>query len=252
MDIPNIRAIIYDAGFTLISPHLPIQAVSLLICDRFGITADPDSFKDALALAQGKFVAVQKEDAQIWASEAAIRQLWTDYYAMALRQSGIDVPSTVVGACAGAIYDEYAKHEYWRAYSDAEETLAEGKRRGYIQGVVSDWGVQLPAILHQLGLTKYLDFVVVSSLVGVAKPNPRIFELALSRAEVKSHEAIYVGDSYHTDIIGARAAGMNPVFLDRDGLHRNLDCPIVGSLGEVLKLANQGQTAGDRQNVSGS
>ncbi|MBI2864447.1 MAG: HAD-IA family hydrolase [Chloroflexi bacterium] len=252
MENGKVKAIIYDAGLTLIGPDLSIEEVSALICARQGIEADLDAIRRALSAAQEQFISAQREDRHIWAREEAIRQLWTDYYATALRQSGVEAPPAMVRRCAEAVYDEYAKPEYWRAYQDVEGTLAEGQQRGYVQGVVSDWGVQLPAILHNLGLTRYLDFVVVSSLVGVAKPNPQIFEFALARARVRPHEALYVGDSYRTDIIGARVAGLAPVLIDRDGLHGGLDCPVVRSLGEVLNLLNGDRNAEDRRNASGS
>ena len=59
--------------------------------------------------------------------------------------------------------------------------------------------------------------LVVSEEVGISKPDPRIFVVALERAGVEAPEAVMVGDSWANDVEGARAAGIRPVWFNRDG-----------------------------------
>ena len=78
--------------------------------------------------------------------------------------------------------------------------------------------------------------VIDSAVVGIAKPDPRIFALALSKVGVPAERAVHVGDSVHADVEGARAAGIKPVHFDPHGL-----CPEQGhkhaaSLTEVAEL----------------
>ena len=69
--------------------------------------------------------------------------------------------------------------------------------------------------MAQLGLDRYLDFVLPSGAVGVAKPNPAFFAMALEHAGVAPAEALMVGDSYRADVRGAWSAGMDAVWLNR-------------------------------------
>ena len=78
--------------------------------------------------------------------------------------------------------------------------------------------------------------VVTSQDAGANKPQPEIFRFALQKAGVKPAEAIYIGDQYQVDVVGARGAGMKAILLDRAGNHENItDCPRIQSLTEVTK-----------------
>jgi len=82
----------------------------------------------------------------------------------------------------------------------------------------------------------YLDFVATSGEVGVDKPEPPIFLAALERAGIDASEAVYVGDQYDTDVVGARGVGIKPILIDRyDLLPGVSDCPRIHSLTEVVK-----------------
>jgi putative hydrolase of the HAD superfamily len=65
--------------------------------------------------------------------------------------------------------------------------------------------------------------VVDSTVVGVSKPDPAIFTPALTALGVKPSQALYVGDTVHADVVGARAAGLQVVQLDPYGLHADFD-----------------------------
>jgi HAD superfamily hydrolase (TIGR01509 family) len=65
-------------------------------------------------------------------------------------------------------------------------------------------------------LSRYLKAIVISCEIGIPKPDPRIFELALERLGVPAEEAAMVGDSRPRDVAGARAAGMRAIQIVRD------------------------------------
>jgi putative hydrolase of the HAD superfamily len=93
--------------------------------------------------------------------------------------------------------------------------------------------------LRDCGLDRYVDVLVVSEEVGVAKPDPRIFEVALGRAGCRADEAVMVGDSWTNDIEGARAAGIRAVWFSRTGVpRREPGVDVIASLepaDEILK-----------------
>ena len=91
--------------------------------------------------------------------------------------------------------------------------------------------------LERAGLAPYLSFVIDSTVVGVAKPDPGVFKLGLAEANVAPGEAVYVGDSYFVDVMGARAVGMNAVLFDPGGVCATRDCRRATSLRTAAALA---------------
>jgi HAD superfamily hydrolase (TIGR01549 family) len=120
----------------------------------------------------------------------------------------------------------------------APEALALLRRAGLRAAVISNSNGSIRSILDSLGLVDHLDFVLDSAEVGVEKPNPKIFQLALSRAGLAPTEAAYVGDLYSIDILGARAAGLRAVLLDPGRHWGPRDCPtapdLLSAIHEIL------------------
>ncbi len=78
-------------------------------------------------------------------------------------------------------------------------------------------------------------------MVGVSKPDPAIFQLALDVLGVPPEHALHVGDTPAADVEGAWAAGVTPVLVDPYGLHPTIVCARVASLDEVPGLVRTGR-----------
>lgn len=103
-------------------------------------------------------------------------------------------------------------------------------------GVLSNINRDMEELSKELGLASYLSFSVTSGEVGAGKPHSPMFLAALERAGVKPFEAFHVGDSYESDVEGARNVGMYPLLLDRYDLYRDVvDCPRISSLIEITE-----------------
>jgi putative hydrolase of the HAD superfamily len=85
-----------------------------------------------------------------------------------------------------------------------------------------------------------VDVLLDSHDEGVEKPDPRFFDIALARSGARRETTIHVGDLYHVDVVGARAAGLRGVLLDEAGLYPDVDCPRVQSLAELADQIEQG------------
>jgi HAD superfamily hydrolase (TIGR01549 family) len=103
----------------------------------------------------------------------------------------------------------------WSVFPEVHDTLAALRARPLKIGILSNAPSTLPGFIERLGLMRYLDFIVVSAIEGVRKPDGRIFASALSRAGVAPHETLHVGDMYFEDIVGGRAAGVNTLLIER-------------------------------------
>jgi putative hydrolase of the HAD superfamily len=133
--------------------------------------------------------------------------------------------------------------QYGRLYDEAIETLKTLKERGYHVGLITDSDSEyLKAHLEALGILELFDSITTSEEAGFYKPHPRIFELALEKANVKGEEAIYVGDNPLKDCVGARQVDMISILLDKKGNKKELwgECEfVISDLREVIVIAEE-------------
>jgi HAD superfamily hydrolase (TIGR01549 family) len=120
-------------------------------------------------------------------------------------------------------------------YDDVAPVLDELKSQGLILGLISNIEQDMTEIFSRLKLPAWLTVLVTSQDAGAGKPRPEIFRYALERAGVKPAEALYIGDQYQVDVVGARGAGMKAILLDRGDYYKDItDCPRIRSLAEVV------------------
>ncbi|MDD3981497.1 MAG: HAD family hydrolase [Spirochaetia bacterium] len=105
----------------------------------------------------------------------------------------------------------------WLAYPFVPEVLRKLKDRGFRLGVISNWDPSARPILQRQGILDFFEVTVISSEVGVTKPDSKIFEIALEKASVKPENCLYVGDNYYDDAVGASAVGMGYRIINRFG-----------------------------------
>jgi HAD superfamily hydrolase (TIGR01549 family) len=103
------------------------------------------------------------------------------------------------------------KNNYFDSlFPDSRPILERLKRRGVPMGIISNYGTHLLDLLPKLEIFDYFDFIIVSAIVGVAKPHPRIFEIAVEEAGVPPEQLLYVGDNVGDDISTAPAGNPAP------------------------------------------
>lgn len=120
-----------------------------------------------------------------------------------------------------------------RVHPHAHTLLRELQRRGFVLGAISDWNHTLPNLLEEWELASFFHARSVSALVGVTKPNARLFQNALLQAQTPPKASLHVGDWYALDVVGARAAGMNALLFDHAGRTPDADCPRVQTFEEM-------------------
>jgi putative hydrolase of the HAD superfamily len=113
------------------------------------------------------------------------------------------------------------------------EALAALRGGGYRLVAVSNSDGSAERGLVRAGLRGFLEAVVDSHHVGFEKPDPRIFAHALELASADPERTLHVGDMYHADVAGARAAGVHPLLLDPFGDWDHADCERVADLAEL-------------------
>ncbi|WP_159459718.1 HAD family hydrolase [Scatolibacter rhodanostii] len=124
----------------------------------------------------------------------------------------------------------------WFAFQDTVPVLKE-LQKDYHLGIISNWDASARDVLKQNELTKYFDEILISSEVGVEKPNRKIFELAQQQSGAQSNACLYIGDNYYDDYRGSTKLGWQCILLDSfqgEGISEVRDATILGSLTELL------------------
>jgi putative hydrolase of the HAD superfamily len=122
------------------------------------------------------------------------------------------------------------------AYDDAVPALTALRDAGIARVVVSNWDWSLHERLAETGLAELVDGALASAEIGSAKPDGAIFRAALGIAGAPAHEAWHVGDTPEADVEGARAAGLHPVLIARDGSTAP-GVTVIRSLADLIPLA---------------
>jgi HAD superfamily hydrolase (TIGR01549 family) len=234
----SIRTVFLDVGFTLLAPHPSVVDIAATICASHGYAIDPLRLTDALPEAEATLRAMAAENTALWSDEREIRRLWTAYFTALLGAALSSEEADKRQRLVTAVVDAFEHASSYRLYPDVIPALKRLREHGLQLGVISDWGIGLGLILRHHDLIDYFDFAVVSAAVRRSKPDPALFQTALTRANVIPDYAIHVGDAYLLDVLGARAAGITPVLLDRERRYdaAHLDCAVIYDLYGLLTL----------------
>lgn len=223
----EIDAVLFDAGGTLIEVKPSRPEVFSQALRSNGFEADVPAVWNAMVKAERKF---DDEFALLDGKDEA--WFWKKYDAFVAGQLGFKGDLSKLEKDISDRFDQIVPDvKSWVAYPDAKPTLEGLKRRDFRLGVVSNATDLARKVLDNLGLSKYFDFMVLSDEVGTRKPSPEIFKIALKAARTRPNRAVYVGDKYSVDIVGATKAGMHAVLLDRDDIYPRAECIRIRGLG---------------------
>jgi putative hydrolase of the HAD superfamily len=220
------RAVLLDALGTLLWLEPPAPALRRELERRVGVRVDEDAAEAAIA-AEIAYYRAHNLEAGDAAGLAALRRRCAEVVAETL--GGVDAP-------LDAVEEALLASLRFQAFPDVAPALERLRRAGLRLVVVSNWDVSLHERLAELGIAGRVDGAVASAELGVAKPDPAIFAHALGLAGVPAGDAVHAGDSPREDVAGARAAGIAPVLVARDGAGAAGDAPAVRDLEELAAL----------------
>ena len=162
-------------------------------------------------------------------------EAWRDYFRILLTRVG--TPPEFAEEIIDTLAEAHQRVGLWTVAIDgAVETVRALKEAGYRIGVVSNAEGRVERDLEGAGYAGLLETVVDSHVVGVEKPDPRIFHIALERLGVTAEAAVFVGDVPAVDVTGARAAGLQAILLDRHDLYAEEGVTRVTSIRELPDL----------------
>lgn len=226
----RIRAVTLDATGTLFE-LVDLAGTYRTILARHGVELDHATLARLLPELWRETACTSDPARDRFASHPeGARGFWRDLVRRLFERALLPPPSRFLDA---ELFDTFARAEPWRIFPEVLPLLDELARRQLALAVVSNWDERLPRLLSALGLLERFDVLVFSQEVGVEKPHRAIFEAALERLGVAPHETLHVGDRKLEDAEGARAAGLEALWLVRAGGGE------IATLAEVPAVVDQ-------------
>jgi HAD superfamily hydrolase (TIGR01509 family) len=216
------RAVLFDAGNTLIFLDYPRLAEAGSRVAGVPITAA------LLEERAGEAAAALERGTGTTDRERAAAYLEALFLLAGVRHEDLD-------ALRAELYRLHRERHLWTGmHPGTPAALARLRAAGCRLAVVSNSDGRVEAALAAAGLARHFEVVVDSALVGVEKPDPRIFRAALDPLGVGPDEALYVGDVWEVDVVGARAAGMAAALIDPLERHAGRGVPTAPNVAELV------------------
>ena len=226
----TIDIVFFDAGETLVHPHPSFPELFAEIATEAGhniSSEDVAGVQSRLAphlidLAEDTGVSnpsLTPEDS---------RAFWTFLYKRFLEELGIENDSV-----ADSLYAKFSSVSSYALFDDVQDALKSVASAGYRIGLISNFEGWLDEMLVELEVGDVFEVKVISGLVGIEKPDPAIYSLALEQAGVEASAAAHVGDSPGLDVEPAMSVGIRPILIDRFDRYPDQDVTRVKSLTEL-------------------
>jgi FMN phosphatase YigB (HAD superfamily) len=202
--------LLFDAGGTLVFPD---QSFLVRQARTQGIELSEARLFD------GYYHLIHALDCQASRQCGRFPTPWARGYAYALFEM-LDIAGPATDAVAQAFQDRHNQKNLWTFTFDwVRRVLSDLNAQEYRMSVISNSDGRTYQVFRDLGLACYFEHIFDSEILGFEKPDPAIFEVALNKLNVSPANALYVGDIFYVDVLGANRAGLGGVHLDPLGLY---------------------------------
>ncbi len=120
-----------------------------------------------------------------------------------------------------------------------KETLEKLKDDGYSISIVSNSDGRAAKVIEEVGLSQFIDRIYDSQIVGFEKPDPEIFKKALIELNLSPDEAIFFGDMFYTDVLGANRVKMGAVHLDPFNFYKGWPGKRIANVKDIPELLSE-------------
>ncbi|AKG53417.1 2-haloalkanoic acid dehalogenase [Dehalogenimonas sp. WBC-2] len=228
------QAVFFDLYQTLVGYNPPREEWESQMLDKLGIKASPQAFNKSFTLADEYFYSENAKKPLSKRPSEDVAKVYFHHQSIVLKEGGIEPAPDLVRSMLARWRDTKLNHVL---FNDVLPSFTELKRMNMTLGLISNVDKDITGLLDDLGLSSFLTTVVTSQETGFTKPHPEIFQEALRRVEIAAEDVIFVGDQYKIDVLGATAAGMKGILVDRGGFSdAPAECPRVSSLFQITSM----------------
>ena len=209
------KVIFLDAAGTLFDVRGSVGEVYQKLANSFGVTVDSEQLDAAFSESFASANPMAFPGIEV----AKIPQLefewWLAVSANAFQIAGVFNQFSDFSNFFAELYAHFATAEPWFVYPDVFPALNRWRQQGIELAVVSNFDSRLYPVLTALNLAEYFTSVTISTEVGAAKPQSKIFTAALEKHNCLAENVLHIGDSFKADYCGARSAGLKAIWLNR-------------------------------------
>lgn len=214
----SIQTVFFDVGKTLLTPAIPESEVLVSAAASLGVEVDPALVEQNIPRMYERYEELYEADNSLWSDEDRAVGIWLNIYEYLCELIGVPQIGPQVAKIG---YERFLDPNSWKLYDDVIPTLFALKSRRIVLGLISNWDRSLESVIDGMGIKFYFDVIISSAVVGMHKPQPEIFKLALSEAGAFARESMHIGDHLQADVRGAANVGITPVLIDRDNQHED-------------------------------
>jgi HAD superfamily hydrolase (TIGR01549 family) len=212
----TFETVFLDAGGVLVWPNWHRVADVLR---AHGVSADPRRLIDADPRAR---VAIDRSEP---AGGSTDQRRGSTLFELVFAEAGVAMDNRTLAAVE-ELQAYHRERNLWESVPPfVAPALQDLRSAGYRMVIVSNSNGTLHRLFDRVGLSPLVDVIVDSHVEQVEKPERRFFDIALDRSGARREATVHVGDLYHVDVAGARAAGLAAVLIDEAGLRPDADCP---------------------------
>lgn len=209
--------IFLDAFGTLINVRGSVGEAYALFASRWGVKGDAVVLNEAFFKSFKAAPPMAFPEAELSEIPQLEYDWWEAITYQTFESTGLRDRFSNFSAFFAELYDYFATAEPWYVYDDVKPALDKWQDRGVKLAVLSNFDSRIYPVLKALDLADYFSNITISTEVGAAKPNPKIFTHALTINGCKPEEVVHIGDSFDADYQGALAVGIEAIWLNRNG-----------------------------------
>jgi putative hydrolase of the HAD superfamily len=209
--MPKVRAIVFDAGGTLICPARPVGETYAAFAHRHGVKLSADATDIAFFKA---FKGCSPREKTSVPSNGDDRAWWKQVVRRSLPDTAF-TDAKAFDEFFESVYLYFAKPEAWEIYPEVLEVLETLRDYPVDLVVLSNWDSRLHSVLDGHGLGESLSRRFISTELGWEKPDPAIYRHVAERLELPPGSLLSVGDSARNDVEAPRKAGWQALQIER-------------------------------------
>ena len=228
-----VDVVFFDAAGTLFDVRGSVGEIYCRCAREFDVRCDAEEIQARFSTAFKRKPPMAFSEAPLGETRRMERSWWEELVFDVFEHR---MSTSVFDSFFDRVYETFRGSDAWALFPETLGVLEKLCERRYRIGVISNFDSRLTEVLAALRVEPFIEHTVLSSLVGVAKPDPRIFRIAADSMGVSPARALHVGDSLDHDVVGARNAGLKAFLIDRQDRYPCLSDSRLRSLSELCDM----------------